>query len=124
MDLDCHMIGYPDHSIIELTEEQKEEGVSKLKPEGHNMFYMEGKIEHIVDACTTGGLCAAYSMDCSPGQDGGAVVNKVDGCIMGIFSRVENLDEIGDSFYMATFIDEVFMTWFNALQFIKEYMDQ
>ena len=36
---------------------------------------------------------------------------------MGIYSRAETLEEHGGSFFMATFVDDVFMTWFDSLGF-------
>ena len=56
---------------------------------------MEGKIEklgHLFSDTTVCGKCALYSMDCSPGQDGGALVNKEDGKVVGIYSRSEVYD--------------------------------
>lgn len=74
-----------------------------MKPESGKMFWMRGPIDSIEEACGEGGCSVlAHSMDCSPGQDGGALVND-DGVVLGVYSKVENVNEEG--FYCATMVD-------------------
>lgn len=97
------MSGYPESSIVTLTDDDKAAGKERLKPEGFSLFYKQGEIEHVVG--TDFGNVIAYSMDCSPGQDGGAVTNA-EGQVVAVYSKPETLDEQGDDFYMATVIGQ------------------
>ena len=61
VDTEAQMVGYPEQSIEEL-----EGGTHKYNPEGHTLFFMEGKIEHVTDA-NNGGKAVCFSMDASKG---------------------------------------------------------
>ena len=83
--VDCFMTGYPDVSITDLSDADRDAGVSNKIPEGQNLFQMKGPIEAVVKADDSELSYAVYSMDSSKGQDGGAVTDA-EGKVLAIFS--------------------------------------
>lgn len=85
-----------------------------MKDEGNTIFYMKDKIDKVDDANETGGKIIAHSMDCSPGQEGGPLVNYDTGAVVGIFSGAATLGD-GTDYYVSVMVDSVFMDWFSTV---------
>ena len=67
----------------------------------YTLFSMEGKVEEVEYASENDGLVACFNMDCSKGQDGGALTSK-NGQVLGIHTGAVSLD--GGEYYVATIL--------------------
>lgn len=74
---------------------------------------MKGKIE-VYEQTEVGGVFG-YSMDCSPGQDGGPLCSA-EGRLLGVFSMAQGFESKGgENFYTATMIGNDQVEWINGL---------